>query len=323
MQKQPKLLDQLRHTIQLKQYSLRTEQTYVHWCKKYILYHNKRHPIEMGRVEIEQFLTHLATDENVAASTQDLALQAILFLYKNVLNTDIQNVNALRSKKPQRLPVVMSPSEVAKVIKAIDHPTHNLMTKILYGCGLRLIECVRLRVGDIDFGRNKVVVRRGKGDKDREVPLPTTLIIPFQDQIKLVEIQHKRDLSVNLGRVYLPHALQKKYPNDDRKLIWQYLFPAEYKSIDPRGDKNQRVRHHLHVTGLQKAIAKAVKETGINKRISAHTFRHSFATHQREAGVPLEDIQKLLGHKNIKTTTIYTRLANPPTPVSPLDGLDL
>ena len=316
-----KLLDQLRDVLRRKHYSLRTEEAYVYWVKRYILFHNKRHPQEMARPEIEAFLNHLAVTENVAASTQNQAFSALLFLYQHVLNIDIQNVNALRAKKPKRLPVVMTKQECQSVIAALSG-TYQLMAKLLYGSGLRLTECLRLRVKDVDFAQNHLVVRAGKGDKDRVTLLPDNLKPEITSHLHRVNLQHQDDLKQGYGQVYLPNALARKYPNADRDWAWQYVFPSRNLSNDPRS--NIIRRHHASESGLQKAVRQAAKQVGLTKPVGPHTFRHSFATHLLENGYDIRTVQELLGHKDVRTTMIYTHVLNqgPMGVRSPLDGID-
>lgn len=315
-----KLLDQLRDVLRRKHYSLRTEEAYVYWVKRYILFHNKRHPQEMARPEIEAFLNHLAVTENVAASTQNQAFSALLFLYQHVLNIDIQNVNALRAKKPKRLPVVMTKQECQSVIAALSG-TYQLMAKLLYGSGLRLTECLRLRVKDVDFAQNHLVVRAGKGDKDRVTLLPDNLKPEITSHLHRVNLQHQDDLKQGYGQVYLPNALARKYPNADRDWAWQYVFPSRNLSNDPRS--NIIRRHHASESGLQKAVRQAAKQVGLTKPVGPHTFRHSFATHLLENGYDIRTVQELLGHKDVRTTMIYTHVLNqgPMGVRSPLGGI--
>jgi len=317
--KSRKLLDQIRDAIRLKHYSYSTEKTYVHWARRYILYHNKRHPAEMGVAEIEAFLTHLAKDEHVSASTQNQALNALLFLYRNVLQIDIPvPLHALRAKRSEHLPTVLSKDEVARVLAGM-HGLHQLMGKLLYGCGLRLMECFHLRVKDIDFEQSQIIVREGKGEKDRATMLPASLIQPLKNQITFVKNQHERDLAQGYGSVELPFALARKYPTADKEVGWQYLFPSERLSTDPRSGIVRR--HHLDPSGLQRAVKAAAKLARIDKPVSPHTFRHCFATHLLEAGYDIRTVQELLGHKDVKTTMIYTHVLNrgPKAVRSPLD----
>ncbi len=317
--KPKKLLDQLRDTIRLKHYSYSTEKTYVHWARRYILYHNKRHPAEMGAAEIEAFLTHLAKEGYVSSSTQNQALNALLFLYRNVLQIDLPvPLHALRAKRSEHLPTVLSKDEVASVLAGMQG-LHQLMAKLLYGCGLRLMECLRLRVKDIDFEQSQIIVREGKGEKDRATMLPASLIQPLKNQITFVNNQHERDLAQGYGSVELPFALARKYPAADKEFGWQYIFPSDRLSTDPRSGIIRR--HHLDPSGLQRAVRAAVKLAKINKPVSPHTFRHCFATHLLEAGYDIRTVQELLGHKDVKTTMIYTHVLNrgPKAVHSPLD----
>ena len=314
-----KLLDQVRDAIRLKHYSIRTEEAYVNWVKRYVLFHHKRHPTEMGASEVEAFLTHLAVNENVAASTQNQALSALLFLYREVLHKDLGPIDALRAKEPKRLPTVLTKEEVHCVLGHLSG-THLLMAKLLYGSGLRLMECVRLRVKDLDFAQRIILVRDGKGEKDRVTMLPESLIVPLQDHLRLVKRTHEEDLTRGYGPVYLPYAPDRKYPNANKEWIWQYVFPANRLSVDPRSGVIRR--HHLHESGLQKAVRAAAQAASIPKRVSPHTFRHSFATHLLEAHYDIRTVQELLGHKDVKTTMIYTHVLNkgPLAVRSPLDA---
>ncbi len=303
-----KLLDQVRDTVRRKHYTIRTENTYVSWIKRFILYHDKRHPNEMGVREIEQFLAHLAVTCHVAASTQNQALSALLFLYREVLLLELDRpVDVLWAKKPKRLPTVLTKEEAMSVIAAMNG-THQLMGKLLYGTGMRLMECIRLRVQDIDFTQSLIHIRDGKGQKDRITILPQSLITLLQEQLLAVKQIHDRDLTQGFGAVYLPDALERKYPNANRSWIWQYLFPAARRSRDPRSDAVRR--HHIHESSLQKAVKRAAKITTIPKRVSPHVFRHSFATHLLENGYDIRTVQELLGHKDVKTTMIYTHVLN-------------
>lgn len=308
MDVKPKLLDQVRQKIRIKHYSIRTEQAYVDWIRRYILYHQKRHPQDMGKPEIEQFLTHLAVERNVAASTQNQALSAILFLYKEVLQQDIGWLDGMEhAKRPARLPVVLTVTEVRAVLAHLDG-RHRLMANLLYGSGLRLMECVRLRVKDLDFEYRQLTVRDGKGQNDRRTLLPESLIEPLKTHLADVKIVHDQDLQEGFGDVYLPFALARKYPNAGREWGWQYVFPASRRSIDPRSELERR--HHLEEQTLQRAVKDAVRTAGIAKPASCHTLRHSFATHLLMAGYDIRTIQELLGHKDVSTTMIYTHVLN-------------
>ncbi|MCK4470914.1 MAG: integron integrase [Anaerolineae bacterium] len=298
---------------------MRTEQAYVNWIKRYILFHDKRHPREMGAAEIEAFLTYLAVDRNVAASTQNQALSALLFLYRQVLKQDlVGSIDSVRAKRPKRLPTVLTKEETLRVIGFLSG-THQLMAKLLYGSGLRLMECVRLRVKDVDFAQRQIIVRDGKGMKDRVTMLPDVLIQRLREHLQHTRHIHEDDLAKGYGSVYLPFALERKYPNADREWLWQYVFPATRLSTDPRTGITRR--HHINESSLQKAVRRAAKRAGIDKRVTCHTFRHSFATHLLEDGYDIRTVQELLGHKDVKTTMIYTHVLNrgPLAVRSPLD----
>ena len=321
--KAPKLLDQVAAKMRLLHYSKRTEGAYVDWIKRFILFHNKRHPREMAAVEIEAFLTHLAVDRNVAASTQNQAFSALLFLYQKILEIELPSVNALRARRPERLPVVLAIEEVRIVFAELDG-IDLLLAEILYGTGMRVLECCRLRVKDVDFARQQIMVREAKGDKDRAVPLPARVEGRLREQIEQVRRQHAKDVRAGHGRVWLPHALKVKYPSADRELGWQYLFPSSRLSVDPRrrtdeenpappaplppGEKGELMRHHRHESLLQKRVKAAVVAARITKKVSCHTFRHSFATHLLEAGSDIRTVQELLGHADVSTTMIYTHV---------------
>jgi len=320
-----KLLDQVRDAIRLKHYSRRTEESYVHWVKRFILFHDKRHPNDMGRPEIEAFLTHLATHEHVAASTQNQALAALLFLYRNVLHCDdpalFESLNMARAEKPAHLPTVLTKEQVTRIIQFVPGE-YQLMARLLYGSGLRLMECLRLRVMDIDFAQSQIIVRDGKGEKDRVTMLPASLAQPLQQHLARVKRQHDHDLAKGYGYVDLPYALARKYPNANREWVWQYVFPSRSLSKDPQNPQsNQLYRHHAHESGLQKAVASAARHAGIPKRVTCHAFRHSFATHLLEAGYDIRTVQELLGHSDVSTTMIYTHVLNkgPRAVRSPLD----
>ena len=276
-----KLLDQVRQILRVKHYSIRTEEAYVDWIRRFILFHGKRHPRELNTPEIQAYLTHLAADRNVAASTQNQAYAAILFLYREVLLIDLTSpVEPLCAKRPHRLPVVLTRDEVRRVLDQLA-PPHHLMASLLYGAGLRLMECVRLRVKDLDFEQRLIVVRDGKGQHDRITMLPQSLIAPLRTHLQLVQALHQSDLAQGLGAVYLPYALERKLPAANREWVWQYVFPSDRISTDPRSD--QRRRHHLDESGLQRAVTRAVRAARLTKRATCHTFRHSFATHILEA----------------------------------------
>jgi integron integrase len=302
----PRLLDQVRAAIRTKGYSIRTEQAYVDWIRRYILFHQKRHPLDMGKSEIEAFLTHLAVNRDVAPSTQNQAFSALLFLYRHVLDRDMPWLDSVtRAKKPKRLPVVMTTAEVDLLLRQLSG-IKWLMASLLYGSGLRLLECLRLRVQDIEFEKQQIMVRSGKGGKDRVTVLPQSLIEPLRRQIEKVRIIHEEDLSEGFGEVYLPFALERKYPNAATAFGWQYLFPADKRSRDPRSGKIRR--HHLGETVLQRAIKQALRRAKIERPASCHSLRHSFATHLLERGQDIRTVQELLGQKDIRTTQIYTHV---------------
>ena len=309
MAQQPqKLLDQVRDAIRLKHYAYSTEKTYVYWAKRYVLFHNKRHPLEMGEKEISEFLTHLAVEENVAASTQNQALSALLFLYREVLRKDLDlPLELVWAKRPKRLPTVLTKEEVRLVIAQLSG-IHRLIVQLLYGSGLRLMECMRLRVKDLDFGQRQILVRDAKGGKDRITILPNSLIKPLRIQLATAQQLHEQDLADGYGTIYLPYALERKYPHANREWIWQYVFPATKRSQDPRSDVIRR--HHLHENTVQKAVKKAAQKAGVAKRVTPHTFRHSFATHLLENHYDIRTVQELLGHKDVKTTMVYTHVLN-------------
>jgi len=303
-----KLLDRVRERIRYKHYSYRTEQTYVQWIKRYIFFHNKRHPKDMGEPEISTFLNHLAVQGKVSSSTQNQALSALLFLYREVLKIEMEWVDNIQwAKKPKNLPVVFSQQEVNKVISVLEG-TNWLMAAVLYGGGLRLMECLRLRIQDIDFDYHQIMVRRGKGNKDRRTMLPKSIVEPLKKQIHRVSVLHEKDIAEGFGRVYLPEALSRKYKNAETEFKWQYLFPSEKRSIDPRSGIERR--HHLSRDVLQRAIKKSINRAGIHKKGSCHTLRHSFATHLLEAGYDIRTVQELLGHEDVNTTMIYTHVLN-------------
>jgi integron integrase len=304
----PKLLDQVRKAIRMRHYSPKTEESYVHWIKRFVFFHNKRHPAEMGEKEIAQFLSSLASELHVSAATQNQALNALLFLYRDVLRKEIGYVDGvIRAKRPHRLPVVLTRQEVKSILGILDH-SDWLMVMLLYGGGLRLMECLQLRVKDIDFTTNQIVVRAGKGDKDRHTMLPAAVKEPLAKHLDGIKRLHQRDLERGLGRVTLPNALERKYPNGGKELGWQWVFPATSHFTDKvTGDRR---RHHLHESVLQKAVKEAVQRAGVPKPASPHTFRHSFATHLLEDGYDIRTVQELLGHKDVSTTMIYTHVLN-------------
>ncbi|CAB1056457.1 Integron integrase IntIPac [Olavius sp. associated proteobacterium Delta 1] len=303
-----KNLDQLRYRIRRCGYSIRTEKTYVDWNRRFILFHNKKHPKSMGAEEVEQFLTDLAVRCNVAASTQNQAKCAVLFLYKEVLNQDLEWLKNVKSaKRSERVPVVLSRSEVEPVLSTLEG-VYRIAGHILYGAGLRIMECVRLRVKDVDFEMNQITVRDGKGKKDRRTVMPQVIKDALMRQLLKAKALHENDLSEGYGEVYLPYALERKYPNANKEWGWQYVFPSKNRSVDPRSGKTRR--HHIDEKTVQRAIKKATKILRIHKQVSCHTLRHSFATHLLESGYDIRTVQELLGHKDVRTTMIYTHVLN-------------
>lgn len=302
-----KLLDRAREVMRLKHYSIRTEQAYIAWMRRYILSHKKVHPKELGAAEIEAFLSHLALEGNVSGSTQNQAFNAILFLYRDVLDISLEGaeIDAVRARKKMNIPVVLTKEEVKSVITSMSGK-YQLMAKLLYGSGLRLMECVRLRVHDLDFDMNEITVRDGKGFNDRMTLLPEPVKPTLMEHLDRVKILHHNDLAAGFGAVYLPYALERKYPNAEKGWGWQYVFPAEGLSKDPRSGKIRR--HHIHENSMQKAVKRAVKLAGITKKASCHTFRHSFATHLLMDSYDIRSVQELLGHKDVSTTMIYTHV---------------
>jgi integron integrase len=304
----PKLLDQVRERIRVKHYSIRTEKQYVQWIKRFILYHGKRDPQEMGMAEVEAFLTHLAVEGKVSASTQNQALSALLFLYKEVLLIDLPWLNhVVRAKQPQRLPNVLTRTEVRAVLVRMTG-IHGLMANLLYGTGMRLMECVRLRVKDVDFERGEILIRDGKGAKDRVTMLPESLKASLQAHLQQRRALFDDDTRLRKTSVYLPDALERKYPNASTEWAWQYIFPSGSYSFDPRSGVERR--HHIDEKLLQRAMKKAVQASGIAKPATPHTLRHSFATHLLDSGYDIRTVQELLGHKDVQTTMIYTHVLN-------------
>lgn len=301
-----RLLDQIRERCRLKHYSLRTERAYVYWARRFILANSKRHPRDLGVVEVEHFLSQLAIRDDVAASTQNQALSALLFMYRDVLDIQLPWMESVvRAKRPQRIPVVLSREEVKRLLAALDGVTW-MMAGLLYGTGMRLMECMRLRIHDVDFDRREICVRNGKGGKDRRVPLPMRLADLLAARVEWVQLLHAQDVAEGYGEVVLPHALARKYPTAARELGWQYLFPATKRSVDPRSGVVRR--HHVDESVLQRAVKAARTRAGINKPATCHTLRHSFATHLLETGHDIRTVQELLGHKDLATTQIYTHV---------------
>lgn len=318
---QPRLLDRVKSSLRLRHYSLRTQESYIQWIKRFILYHKKRHPNEMGKIEVESFLTYLATDRHVAASTQNQALSAILYLYKHVLEQDIEWIdNVVRAKRPKYLPTVLSQNEVKMLLHELSG-TYQLIAQLLYGAGLRLMEVMRLRVQDINFEYKQIIIRSGKGNKDRVSVLPDIVIDSLKDHILKAKLLHEKDLEEGFGDVYLPYALNRKYPNAGTEWRWQYIFPSIKRSTDPESGKTRR--HHLYEKNLTRAVKKAANTLNFTRRVSSHTFRHSFATHLLEQGYDIRTVQELLGHKDVKTTQIYTHVMQKRASAvkSPLDKL--
>lgn len=320
-----KLLDEVRNFMRRRHYSIRTEQSYCGWIKRYVAFHKmrSRDDLQDGERKIEQFLTHLAVDRRVAPSTQNQAMNALVFLYKRVLEEPLdQAINAERAPKKVNIPVVLAREETTKVITLMTG-VHQLVVRMLYGCGLRIIECLRLRVQDVDLSMKAVTVRSGKGAKDRVTTFPETIIPTFEEHLRRVRLLHEQDSKQGYGKVYLPYALNRKYPNAASKWQWQYVFPASRISTDPRTGVQRR--HHLDPSPINKAIAKAVRQAGIDKKVSAHTFRHSFATHLLQRGTDIRTIQALLGHSDVSTTMIYTHVLQQGANgvISPLDDLEV
>jgi integron integrase len=316
-----KLLERVRDATRLKHYSLRTERTYCDWIERFIRFHGMRHPAEMAEPEVGEFLTDLARTGNVSASTQNQALSALLFLYKEVLKQEIGWLKQVeRAKKPVRLPVVLSRGEVHKIFAHL-HGTARLMAGLLYGSGLRLMECVRLRVKDVDFAYARITIRDTRGGRDRVTMLPVNLAAPLQRHLEKVKAQHEQDLADGFGVVWLPDALARKYPNAAQEWSWQFVFPSSRISVDPHSQVKRR--HHINESALQQAVKKAVRAARLSKPASCHTFRHSFATHLLENGYDIRTVQDLLGHKDVSTTMIYTHVLNKPGigVKSPLDHI--
>jgi integron integrase len=302
----PRLLDRVRQTARLRHLSHRTEDAYVDWIRRFILFHGKRHPQEMGALEVVAFLSHLAVRGQVSASTQNQALSALLFLFRAVLDRELEGLgDAVRAPRPKRLPVVLSRDEVRAVLAHLQG-AHRLVATLLYGGGLRLLEALRLRAKDVDFERRQLVVREGKGNRDRMAPLPRVAETPLRRQLERARALHEADLAQGLWGPPLPGGLARKYPGAPREWAWQWVFPASRVGIDPR--TGQRFRHHLHETAIQRAVKRAVNEAGITKRATCHTFRHSFATHLLEDGSDIRTVQELLGHRELHTTRIYTHV---------------
>lgn len=304
----PRLLEEVRRVLRVKHYSIRTEAAYVGWIRRFILCNGRRHPRELGAAEIERFLSSLAVEGQVAANTQNQALSALLFLYKEVLGSELPWLEGVtRAKRPQRLPTVLSRAEVQALLAQLDGRPW-VLASLLYGTGLRLMEGLRLRVKDVDFARNEITVRNGKGGKDRRTVLPKSLVEPLQREMERARVLHEADLQDGFGAVHLPHALARKYPNANREFGWQYVFPSPKRSTDPLDGVERR--HHFDDGTLSRALKSACGRAGIVKPVSAHTLRHTFATHMIEAGYDIRTVQELLGHKDVATTQIYTHVLN-------------
>jgi integron integrase len=305
---EPKLLDQLGTVMALRHYSARTHEAYAYWIKQFIFFHSKRHPRDMGEEEIESFLSYLAEQRHVSASTQNQAFNSLLFLYRHVLNKPLGRIQpVVRARRPKHLPVVLTRDEARRIIGAMSGAS-KLMASLLYGSGLRIHECIQLRIKDVDPQSLNIIVRDGKGEKDRITMLPKSVASAVRAQIESVKELHKKDLMEGFGEVSLPYALERKYPNAPRELGWQYLFPASQRSRVPGQEKIRR--HHIDESALQRAIKDAVRRTHILKQATAHSFRHSFATHLLESGYDIRTVQQLLGHKDVRTTMIYTHVLN-------------
>ena len=317
-----RLLAAVRQRLRLLHYSLRTEDVYVQWMRRFILFHGKRHPASMGAAEVSDVLSHLASDREVAAATQNQAKSALLFLYKEVLQIDLPWLNeVVTANRARRLPVVLTPGEVRSLLMELPAGDQHLVISLLYGTGMRLLEGLRLRVKDVEFHRREIVVREGKGNKDRVTVLPENLIAPLQAQLARAQALHLGDLGAGRGEVYLPAALALKYPHAGRTWGWQYVFPSPVLSIDPRSGAERR--HHLSESAIQKAVTLAARRAGITKPCSPHVLRHSFATHMLQSGYDIRTVQELLGHADVSTTMVYTHVMNKGGRgvLSPLDGL--
>ena len=302
------LVDETRRVLRLLHYSIRTEEAYVQWIRRFIRFSGGRHPREMGQQEIVAFLSHLAVDGNVAAATQNQALNAIAFLYRRVLDRELGDLGSIvRAKKPRQLPVVLTRPEVVELLSRLDG-VHRLAAGLMYGAGLRLLETVRLRAKDLDLERGEVMIRNGKGGRDRVTVLPARLVAPLRDQLAHARALHLADLAEGFGSVFLPHALARKFRGADREWSWQYVFPAATRSRDPRSGAMRR--HHLGGGAVQRAVKRATREAGLVKRASCHSLRHSFATHLLESGYDIRTVQQLLGHRSVATTMVYTHVLN-------------
>ena len=316
----PKLLDRLREQIRVRHYSIRTEEAYVDWVRRYVHFHDRRHPEELGAAEVEQFLSHLASALSVSASTQNQAKSALLFLYKNVLAVELPWLdNVTPAKTSRRLPVVLTRKEVEVLLTHVDG-TPGLVVRLLYGTGMRVLEALRLRVKDVDFARGEILIREGKGGRDRVTMLPHALSRPLTEHLERVRRLHQQDVREGFGEVYLPHALARKYPNAGRVWSWQYVFPSRRRSVDPRSGAVRR--HHADQKAIQRVMRAAIRAARLAKPATPHSLRHSFATHLLESGYDVRTVQELLGHKDVATTMIYTHVLNRGGRgvISPLDG---
>lgn len=317
----PRLMDRVRETLRVQHYALSTERNYCHWIRRYILHHGKRHPAEMGAAEVEQFLSHLATAENVSAKTQNQAMHAVLYLYKHVLGVQLPWLDGItRARESKRLPVVLTVRETQALLRH-THGTAGTIIKLLYGTGMRLMEGLRLRVKDLDLERREIIVREGKGDKDRVTMIPASLVDELRDHLQARRMMHDTDLATGHADVELPHAIERKYPQAGKQWAWQYVFAAKTYSTDPRTGVYRR--HHVGEWVIQRAVKAAARSAGIPKLVHPHTLRHSFATHLLEQGSDIRTVQELLGHADVKTTMIYTHVLNRGGRgvVSPLDRI--
>lgn len=314
----PKLQTQFQQAIRLKHYSIRTEQSYWHWIKQFILFHNKQHPSELSTVDVESFLSYLAVQRQVSSATQNIAFNSINFLYRYVLNTELTGIDAIRAKRKQKIPVVFTHDEAMSVIHELDFP-YKTMAILMYGSGLRLLEVARLRVQDINFENLTITVRQGKGGKDRVCILPKGILQDLKNRMHMIREQHKQDIADGFGYASIQPSLVRKYRNSLKQFGWQYLFPADKLAVDPADGVTRR--HHIHVNSIQRAVKSAIRKTEIIKQASCHTFRHSFATELLKGGTDLRTIQELLGHEDIRTTQIYTHVVglNQAGVISPFD----
>lgn len=304
----PRLYDRIIEVLRVRHYSRRTEEAYLHWIRRFIEFHAHRHPRQLAESDVNRFLTHLAVQEHVAASTQNQALSAVLFLYEHALEQPLDRIEGVvRARRPKRLPVVLTVDEVSRVMSHLAGDKW-LIAMLLYGGGLRLLEALRLRIKDLDFERGEITVREGKGAKDRVTMLPQAIIRPLQEHLRRVEAIHQQDLADGYGRIELPHALARKYPNANREWRWQFVFAQERRWRNPQ--TGEQGRHHVDESLVQRAVADAVRQAGLTKRVTSHTFRHSFATHLLADGYDIRTVQELLGHSDVRTTMIYTHVLN-------------